>query len=188
MKSLRELIHRVRFKLYASEYMRVAYLHPRSVVLVTVRHEGAENLLPLDWHLPLSFFPKLYGISLESRNYSSELIRKSGAFAVNFMPYEFEPAILTAGRTSGRTADKFAITNLSRKEGEALPLPVLVDAMGVLECTVVQILETGDHTLFVGKVVHEMLAPENRKPQLYHVTNAVSGSLIRDDTGSAGTV
>lgn len=188
MKILKELIRRIRFKLYASEYMRVAYLHPRSVVLVTVRYEGAENLLPLDWHLPLSFFPKLYGISLESRNYSSELIRKSGAFAVNFMPYEFEPAILTAGRTSGRTADKFALTNLSRKEGEVLPLPILVDAMGVLECKVVQTVETGDHTLFVGKVVHEMVAPKNQQEQLYHVTNAVKGKVIQDDTGSGGGV
>jgi len=145
-----------------------------------MRHDGVENVLPLDWHLPLSFFPKLYGISLESRNYSSELIKKSGSFAVNFMSYEFEPEILTAGRTSGRSVDKFAATNLARKEASSIDLPVLSDALGVLECRVVHTLETGDHTLFVGKVVHEELFSTNHQKRLYHVTDAVKGKEPRD--------
>ena len=180
MKVLKEFIRRVLFKLYASEYMRVAYLHPRSVVLVTMRHEGAENVIPLDWHLPLSFFPKLYGISLESHNYSSELIRKSGAFAVNFMSYEFEPQILTAGRMSGRSVDKFAVTNLARKEASSIDLPVLADALGILECKVVHTVETGDHTLFVGKVVHEELLSAGHQKRLYHVTDVMKGKEPRD--------
>jgi flavin reductase (DIM6/NTAB) family NADH-FMN oxidoreductase RutF len=170
VRPLNELLRKVKFKLFTSEYMRVAYLHPRSVVLVTVRHANAENVLPLDWHIPLSFFPKLYGISLESGNYSSELIAKSGVFAVNFMPAEFEHEILAAGRTSGRNTDKFALTNLSRGEGKALPVPVLNDAVGVLECTVVQTVETGDHTLFVGKVVREQFNRHAHHEQLFHVT------------------
>src|SRR5207253_1166214 len=76
---------KARFRLKAGKYMRVAYLQPRSVVLVTARHNRKDNVLPLDWHMPLSLIPKMYCISLESGNYSSQMISSSKVFAVNFM-------------------------------------------------------------------------------------------------------
>ena len=170
IRSIKKFIYKMRFRFKAAEYMRVAYLMPREVVLITTRFENKDNMLPVDWHMPLSFFPKLYAISLESKNYSSSVIEKSKCFCVNFMPAEFEEKILQSGRVSGTQTDKFELTGLQKKEAEKINAPVLADAIGWIECEVTDKIVTGDHTLFIGKVVNENLNRENLKEKLYHIT------------------
>lgn len=167
--NLKKFIQRLRFRFKTAGYMRVAYLSPRKVVMVTTRLNGADNVLPIDWHMPISFEPKLYAICLESHNHSAETIRQTGMFVVNFVGAALEAKILLCGRTSGRQADKFALSGLARQEACKVDAPVLTDAFGSLECRVTEIHTWGDHTVFVGKVLHEELA-EGIVPELYHVT------------------
>lgn len=149
--------------------MRVAYLHPRSVVLITTCYQEKSNVMPIDWHTPLSYSPKLYAVSLGKKNYSSELIQKSGCFVVNFMSSEFEKEILAAGRTSGAAADKFLLTGLRADRAKTLDCPKLSDALGTLECKLINSIDAGDHILFIAKVLHEDASGFSKK-QLYHVT------------------
>jgi flavin reductase (DIM6/NTAB) family NADH-FMN oxidoreductase RutF len=169
--SVKKSLYRLRFRFTKAEYMRVSYLNPRMVILVTARHNGTDNVMPLDWHLPLSFTPKLYGISIEDKNYSSEMISGSGVFAVNFMPAEFEDKMLAAGRVSGREGNKFELTGLEKAEAKKINAPLVKGALGYLECEVVDKIVTGDHTLYVGKVVREELDRSiSLKEKLFHIT------------------
>jgi hypothetical protein len=52
-------------------------------------------------------FQKIVLLSLETGNFSSEMIASSKCFAINFMNAEFEKQILECSRTSGRNSDKF---------------------------------------------------------------------------------
>jgi flavin reductase (DIM6/NTAB) family NADH-FMN oxidoreductase RutF len=150
--------------------MRVVYTHPRSVVLITSRLGEKDNVMPMDWHIPLSLFPKLYAISLETKNFSYSIIRKSGVFAVNFMPASFENAIVACGNISGSKNDKFELTNLKKEEAKTINAPILTDAFGHIECEVVNVYPAGDHTLFVAKVLYEKLDDTPDKLQLYHIS------------------
>lgn len=170
IRAVKRSLYRLRFRFTKAEYMRVAYLNPRPVILVTSRNDGIDNVMPLDWHLPLSFNPKLYGISIEGENFSSEMISGSGVFAVNFMPAEFEEKMLAAGRVSGRAGDKFAVTGLEKEEAKKINAPIVKGALGYLECEIVDKIKTGDHILYIGKVVYEELGRVNLKEQLYHIT------------------
>jgi len=170
IRAIKRSLNRLRFRFKTAEYMRVAYLAPREVVLITARLDNKDNMLPVDWHMPLSFFPKLYSISLESKNYSSSVIERSKSFCVNFMPAEFEEKILQAGRISGTQTDKFELTGLKKTEAEKINAPVLADALGWIECELTEKIVTGDHTLFVGKVVNENLNRVSGKEKLYHIT------------------
>ena len=160
---LRSLQYRLRPALRAlglapeSTFMRVAYQAPRQVVLITARHAGAENVWPVDWHVPLSFEPSLYGIAANRNGYGTELVRGSGVFVVNFVPATWEAVILLCGNVSGRAADKFAATGLRKEEAESVSAPRLADSLGALECKVRQAVEVGDHTLFIGEVTHKVL-------------------------------
>ncbi|HEY3251990.1 MAG TPA: flavin reductase family protein [Ignavibacteria bacterium] len=171
LTSIKKRADKLRFRFSAAEYMRVAYLSPRQVVLVTTRLGSKDNVLPIDWHIPLSFFPKLYCISLESKNFSSKVIDDSKCFAVNFMPAEYEEQILKSGRISGTDGDKFELTGLDKIDAEKINVPLIKDALGWLECKVTQKLITGDHTLFIGKVVNENLNRIKLKERLYHITS-----------------
>ena len=151
----------------APTFMRVAYCTPRQVVLVTTRHQDAETIWPMDWHIPLSLEPKLYGISVNRGSYGAELVRVSGAFVINFVPATWEKIILFCGQTSGRATDKFAAMGLIKEEAETVPAPRLAESLGFLECRVTQAVEAGDHTFFIGEVTHE--AFRAAAAQLYHL-------------------
>ena len=118
--------------------------------------------------MPLSFSPKLYAISLENKNHSSEMISGSKVFVVNFMSSEYEKQILDCGKISGKDCDKFEIAGFEKAEASKISAPVLKNTLGYLECEVVSEV-TGDHTLFTGKVVYEKEQLDGK--QLHHVTN-----------------
>lgn len=156
-----------------SSYMRVAYSSPRQVVLLTARLDGAENVWPIDWHIPLSLEPELYGLSLNKSGYGTEMIRKSGLFVLNFVPATWEETILFCGRTSGRAVDKFAATGLVKEEAETINAPRLAQAIGCLECRVEQIVETGDHTFFINRVTHSLFRGPDA-PRLHHLDRSLA--------------
>jgi flavin reductase (DIM6/NTAB) family NADH-FMN oxidoreductase RutF len=155
-----------------SSFMRVAYSAPRQVVLLTARHEGAENVWPIDWHTPLSLEPELYGIALNKTGYGTELIRNSGAFVINFVPAAWEEQILFCGRTSGRAVDKFVAAGLAKEEAESIGAPRLAEALGWLECRVDQVVEAGDHTLFISRVTLSRFQGVN-VPRLHHLDSGL---------------
>ena len=166
---LLKYIRQLHFKFTTAEYMRVAYLIPRRVVMVTTRLGSKDNVLPIDWHIPVSFQPKYYAICLESHNHSAHIIRQSGAFVVNFVDATLEEKILLCGRVSGKEADKFALSGLQRSEAQTVNAPVLVEAIGHLECRVTEEKTWGDHTIFVGEVLRTNME-EGKVRELYHQT------------------
>lgn len=139
--------------------------NPRQTVLVSCRgltkdmfsgkEEHKDNIIVLDWHMPLSFEPFLYGIAIGKTRFSLELIRESKVFAVNFMPLHLKDDVIFCGRNSGQHIDKFKETNLLKEECEKIDCPKIKQALAHLECEIINEIETGDHILFIGKVVHE---------------------------------
>lgn len=156
-----------------STFARVAYTTARQVVLITTRHGGADNVWPVDWHVPLSTQPKLYGVVLSRNGYGTQLVRGSGVFVVNFVPATWEKLILFCGGMSGRDIDKFAAAGLRKEEAESVDAPRLADSLGALECTVRQAMDLSDyHTLFIGEVKHEILRAD--APRLHHIDTRIA--------------
>jgi flavin reductase (DIM6/NTAB) family NADH-FMN oxidoreductase RutF len=147
--------------------MRIAYTTPRQVVLITTRHDGVDNIWALNWHMPLSHEPRLYGIAVNPNGYGAQLIRRSGVFVVNFVPATWETAIFFCGNVSGRTVDKFAKTGLRKEEAVSVDAPRLADSLGALECKVRQTIEMGDHTFLIGEVTHMVMRAD--APRLHHI-------------------
>ncbi|MBU1704466.1 MAG: flavin reductase family protein, partial [Nanoarchaeota archaeon] len=105
--------------------------YPRQVILVTCHAEieimGKEidkkNIITLSWHMPVSFKPSMYAISVGKERLSHDIIKKSGVFCVNFMPYELKDKVLFCGRHSGRTKDKFAESGLKEAKCDKIDCP-----------------------------------------------------------------
>jgi flavin reductase (DIM6/NTAB) family NADH-FMN oxidoreductase RutF len=184
-KRLQRLIQRATAWLYAAThrqppptFVRVAYCSPRRVVLITVRSDGREDVWPIDWHTPLSVEPQRYGISIYRHGYGACLLRTARCFVVNFVPAEWEQAVLACGNASGRDVDKFAATGLARAEAEVVDAPRLAGALGFLECEVERIDELGDRLFVVGRVRHSAL--EAPGPQMFHISSDVAGGTGGD--------
>ncbi|MBD3310099.1 hypothetical protein GF351_02680 [Candidatus Woesearchaeota archaeon] len=129
--------------------------NPRQTVLVTSSSDSKDDIITLDWHMPTSFKPLMYAISVGKTRYSRKLIEQAKVFVVNFMPIHTEKEVLFCGRNPGEHVDKFKETGFHRVEGEKVDCPRISEALAFLECEVVKEIETGDHIIFVGNVLHK---------------------------------
>lgn len=134
--------------------------YPGAVAVVTSRHGQQLNVMSAGWHTALSETPPLYGVAVAPERHSHDLIRESGLFAVNFLPFEHATAIAGAGLLSGADLDKFARLDLAWQAGEFSGLPILDAAYMTYECRVSDSFRTGDHTFFVGEVLGLTYLPE----------------------------
>ena len=89
-------------------------------------------------------------IMIQKRNFSHDLIYQSGAFAVNFLRAGQLDLISEFGLVSGRDKEKLAGVAYAVKASGS---PVLQDCWGYLDCRVVNVLDGGDMTCFLGDVL-----------------------------------
>ena len=152
---------------------------PRQAVLVTCRAEVAvmgiqkekDNIITLAWHMPVSHSPSLYALAVGRQRFSAGMIQKSKCFAVNFMPAELEKEVLLCGRKSGSSSDKFALCNFKKVECTTIDCARIKEAVGYLECELVQEIEAGDHIIFIGKVLKSGLLED--KKRLFHIKDDI---------------
>lgn len=125
------------------------------IYVLTTRFEGSINGMIASWVSQVSYDPPLFLAAIHPNRYSHELIRRSGHFALHILSREQKELL---ARFKGPVAeDKFeSITWEPGMTG----CPVLKDCIGCMECRVTQSLAPGNHTLFIGEVVHAVFNGE----------------------------
>ncbi len=149
---------------------------PRQIALVTSRHKGKDNIITIAWHMPTSFSPNLYAISIDKSRFSHGMISGSGVFCVNFISEAHRDRAELCGNETGRDKDKFRDSGFGKAECTKIDCPRIADALGFLECRVVRKLGTGDHTIFIGEVLNSWLKGPGKR--LYHITGSTFTTTI----------
>lgn len=150
-------------------------INPRQTIAVTTRAETTvlgktderDNILLLDWHMPVSINPQMYAIAVRNDHHTVEMIRASGSFVVNFLPIEMKDKMLLCGRMSGRHVDKFRHAGLMKEDAESIDGVRIKGALSYLECKVEKEVEIGDHVIFIGHVLLTYHDKEGKK--MFHV-------------------
>jgi len=136
---------------YASAYR---LLHPMHTVLVScIGKAGKPNVTTVAWAMPTSQKPPLVAISLAPERHSHSLIEETGEFIINIPTIEMLQAVMACGTFSGRSFDKFKKANFTPIPGKRVKVPAILECLAHIECTVEDKFQTGDHTVFVGKIV-----------------------------------
>ena len=117
------------------------------------RTEVRDNISVVSWHMPASITPTKYAISIPTDNNVKQMISKAGNFVVNFMGDDQKSIVLSAEHQDGLFVDLFDFLGISRADSDFVESPKIKEARAVLECEVDQELDSGDHTIFIGKVV-----------------------------------
>jgi 3-hydroxy-9,10-secoandrosta-1,3,5(10)-triene-9,17-dione monooxygenase reductase component len=118
-------------------------------VSVVTAHAGEEDAgLTVNALLSVSLEPPSLLVSLQRDVDTLPVLRRSGAFAVNFL-----------GASQRSLSERFARAVPSREKFEGLPVrrglsgaPLLEGGLASLECRVVSATELFDHVLVVGRV------------------------------------
>jgi len=139
----------------------------RQVILITSKWKEKEDITTIAWHMPTSFTPPLYAISLGKKRYSNTLISKSKCFCINFMPFFLKREIIYCGSVSGKSHNKFQETGLEKVRCDVIDCIRIKQAIGYAECEVIKKIDSGDHDIFIGKIVKSELISKDKR--LYHI-------------------
>jgi flavin reductase (DIM6/NTAB) family NADH-FMN oxidoreductase RutF len=152
--------------------------YPGVVAVVTAAHAGRRNVMSAGWHAALSASPPLYGVAIAPERFTHELIVKSGAFAVHFLPFAEARAIAGAGSLSGHDGvDKFALLELATVPGALTDAPILQAAYLAYECRLQARHPTGDHDWVVGEVLAVHHLPEAFDERFLQHSVALPGAV-----------
>lgn len=129
-------------------------LHPKLTVLVTsIDQEKNANIITVAWAMPTSVNPPLVAISVGPSRYSHDLIQETGEFVINIPSQELLEEVKFCGSKSGSSVNKFEETSLTSEDSQKLDTPRISECAANIECEVVDELRTGDHTIFIGKIL-----------------------------------
>jgi len=122
------------------------------VVAVTSERGGKRNGMILDSAIRASIVPSVPRLSVyvHKFNLSHDLIFDTGRFVLHLLRTDQFALVHRLGFVSGRTQDKLAA--LAHRLG-TLGAPVLDDCHTHFECRVINVMDTGSSTCFLGDVV-----------------------------------
>ena len=144
--------------------------YPEQVVIAVVKDAGGKyNPITLGWTMITSHKPPMMAISVGHTRYSLEAIRQAREFVIAFPSSEMSRDALFHGTNSGRDVDKLAECGTKTQPTATIDCVLLTDAVANFECRVESELETGDHVLFVGRVVASHLNESGELSRLYTV-------------------
>jgi flavin reductase (DIM6/NTAB) family NADH-FMN oxidoreductase RutF len=103
--------------------------------------------------MKVSRTPPLIAVSLGKRSKTRELINKSKEFVIALANKDLLHYIEVFGRKSGYTVDKFQETGIKTSPAKHIKTPLLIEATINFECKLVNSLDAGNSTLFLGEIL-----------------------------------
>ena len=119
------------------------------VYILSSVNEGEYCVSTITWVSQASFEPPMISVCIKRNSASYEIVKKRGEFILHLLGDNqkelastfFKPTIFENEKLNGQ---EFSLEN---------NLPLLKDIPAYIQCKVIEILEYGDHPLFLAEVV-----------------------------------
>ncbi|MFA5363421.1 MAG: flavin reductase family protein, partial [Candidatus Omnitrophota bacterium] len=128
-----------------------AFGYPMPVVLVGSVVDAKPNFLAAAWVSRVNYKPPLIAVAI-GKHYTNGGIRENKSFSVNIPSVDQIKETDYCGIVSGRQKDKSAVFEVFY--GELKNVPLIKACPVVMECRLVQEVELGFDTLFIGEIVN----------------------------------
>ncbi len=129
-------------------------LFPTPVLMVgSYDREGKPNLMNAAWGGLCCSDPPCVTVSLRKARHSYNAILERQAFTVGIACEGKMAEADYCGIASGSSVDKFSAAGLTPVRSELVDAPYAEEFPVVLECRLVQTVELGIHTQFIGEII-----------------------------------
>jgi flavin reductase (DIM6/NTAB) family NADH-FMN oxidoreductase RutF len=118
-------------------------------VLTGQAKDGRVAAATVNWVTQASFDPPLVVVAVKADSHSHAIIKDSKAFALNVLGKEQKDIAYTFFKPLEREGD--SIGGQKFRAG-SLGAPIFENVPGYIECTLVDTVEKGDHSVFIGEV------------------------------------
>ncbi|MCH8184141.1 MAG: flavin reductase [Proteobacteria bacterium] len=134
---------------------------PYGIYVMTAEADGAVAAATVNWVTQTSFSPPLVVVGVKTDSGAYGIAKKAGHFALNMLG-------------KGQQGMAFGFFKPAKREGDTISgesfhtgtsgAPILDSAHASVECKIVEIVERGDHHIFIGEVIdaHVAKEPEGR--------------------------
>ena len=139
--------------------------YPEGVaMIVSMDEKGRPNAMPAGWYMFTSGDPPMFAVSISPKRYTHELIERSRQFVAAFPSKDQARIVDFCGSCHGNEVNKFDRLSIPTQPAAIVKPPLIEGSVACLECKVVSTHTTGDHTIFVGKIVagHISARPQKR--------------------------
>ena len=127
---------------------------PTGLYLISTAYQGKRNVQFAFRALGISDDPPLLVIGIQDKNFSREVIQKSGEFVVNVCSQNQLHAVDKSRDLSGRDVeDKFVALGLETMPAKLVQAPLVAGCHANVECKLVNTLELEGLYLFVGQAL-----------------------------------
>ena len=119
-------------------------------VLTGEATDGRVAASTVNWVTQASFEPPLVAVGVKTDSTAHDVIKESGAFALHVLGKGQESIAFAFFKTLEREDNTIGGEPFSSGKCGA---PILANAAAFLECSLIETLEKGDHSVFVGEVL-----------------------------------
>ncbi len=145
-----------------------ALLEPGPVIMVSTALKGRPNIMTMSWHTMIDFVPPLVGCVISDRNYTFDILKRTGECVINIPTAELAKKAVGCGNASGRTVDKFKAFGLTPVKASRVKAPMIGECYASLECKVVNKKMVNAYDLFILEVVRAWVDPRKKDPRTIH--------------------
>ena len=124
---------------------------PYGLYVATSEAGGERGGMLVTWVTQASFEPPMVAVAMQNTSHTYSVVKRSGAFALNFMADEQRKVAGAFGQEYAKVGDKFQ--RHPYQPGPATGSPILEAAFGYLECRVKGWLAGGDHDVVLAEIV-----------------------------------
>jgi len=139
--------------------------------------KGRFNPITLGWFMRTSHQPPMLAISVGLTRHSLPAIRHAKQFVVSLPSTAMSKDALYHGSHSGRDEDKLAKSGTKTQRATKIDCALLSDAVTNFECELESETSTGDHVIFVGRVVASHMNKDASAQCLYMLPGDRLGSV-----------
>ena len=115
--------------------------------------DGKPNMMTAAWVGICCSKPPCVTVSLRKATYTYHNIMERKAFTVNIPSKNYIKEADYFGTVSGKEVDKLAATGLTPIKGDHVDAPYIKEFPVSVECKLVNTLELGLHTMFIGEIM-----------------------------------
>jgi len=164
-----------------SQAKETKYPEPVHIALVKIDRERY-NPITLAWAMYTSIEPPMVAISVGLERFSHQCLERWPQFVLVYPSIHMSREVEYFGAVSGRDVDKLQELQTPTQRAKYLDNVLLAEATANFECEVVGKIRTGDHTIFVGRIIaaHRHDPPI---PRLHSVQRRVFRGVVPSSDG-----
>jgi flavin reductase (DIM6/NTAB) family NADH-FMN oxidoreductase RutF len=139
----------------------ISLFKPKVAALVLSNSdEMGPNLMTASWWMLAGYGPFRYLLAVSQKTHTYDIIEANPEFVMAAPSVEMIDALTLAGKVSGRDLDKIDHLGLETVPGQDVDVPLLKNATGNIELSVMDSFEFENSTYYFGAVENAYVTPE----------------------------